>query len=554
MSSLRRYSSLSVRDAMSSAVPALPLAALLAAFATIARRIVWDDWLGARPDDTFLQPLGVLDVVIWLLLTLSLTAILTVLPIVGRVVARFGLLFRADRSRPRPRVWWWPLWSVGIFVSWVPYLLLLWPGVIVPDSFASIGPMIGERALENHHPVAFTLFVGAFIRVGELLGLSLATSLAMFSITQMAIMATCLGWACYWLTTRTPSTALTASLVASFFAFTPVYAIYAVNVQKDPLFSVAVLVLALHIAEIAIRGARPLRQPWFVFRIALLALWVSVWRNGGSLVVAATLLVVLVVWRKAAWKAVVAGALAVVVATGGIAALEASGVKPAPSAEQLAIPLQQVARVIYEGGSLSEAEADVLNRILPVEQWATLYTPARVDAVKWSPQFNDDYLDENRGAFLQAWASVGVRNLDDYVEAWILETFGFWAPGVKNDYGFIDTAVTENPFGIERAPRVDAIFGVDDEDLSASVDFLGSGTLAWILLISCFAVLRSPGRRAAVGFVPLVLLWLAGLAATPTAFSLRYVFAIAVALPFLLLAPALGQHGIAAERPSADED
>ncbi|WP_188754912.1 DUF6020 family protein [Microbacterium album] len=517
------------------AVQASPLALLLSGFAVVGRRIRYDEWLGARPDRVFIEPLGPADALLWAAGGVLLAAALAALPVLYRAVGRARAMFRHPGQTP-VRIRWWPMWSAGIFCAWVPYLLLYWPGVVLPDSFASIGPMLGERPLENHHPLAFTLFVGVFLHAGAFLGLSVTSSIALFSLTQMAIMATALGYACLWLTRRTHATVVTASAVAAFFAFTPVFAIYAINVQKDPLFAVAIMLLCLLLSDAAATNDG-LRNPWTIARLALLAAWVSLWRNGGTVIVAACAVLLIFVWRRKAARAVLSVLAALLAVTIAVSAAEASGVTPAPQAEKLAVPLQQVARAMYTDGEISEDQAAVLEEVLPVERWRELYTPARVDAIKWAPDFDDEYLDAHTGRFLSVWLAMAPTNLGAYVEAWMLETFGFWAPGVKNGYGFIDTAVAENPFGIERTPRVETLWGLTGDELAERLDYFGSGTLAWILLVSAFGVATSPRRRYVLAYAPLVLVWLAGLAATPTAFSLRYVFSIALAVPLLLLAP-----------------
>lgn len=530
---------LGARSLRADLLAALPLAAVLAAFAVVGRRIVWDEWLGARPHLTYLEALAPLDALLWLAIAAGLTIGLAALPRASELLRRCPPLFRAGDGRRVARGW-WPAWSALMLLAWVPYLLVMWPGAIVGDSWASIGPMVGERALENHHPVFFTFFVGLFLRAAELIGVSINGGVAMFSFSQMVITAVALGWACRWLATRTSATVLTASLVAVFFAVVPVYPIFALNMQKDPLFGIALLLLCLHLGDLALtRGAAA--TPWFLMRLGLIALWASVWRNGGNLVVAASLVILFFVWRRAVWKPVIAGLVAVIIATGAISGIEAAGVKSAPTAEKLAIPLQQVARVVYEGQSLNPSEKATLEEILPLERWAELYTPARVDAVKWADDFDDEWLDAHSGEFLRTWVAIGTRSPDTYVAAWVLETFGFWSPGAKNPYGSFDTGVIENHFGIERAPKLDTVWGLTDDEWAEHFTFLGSGTLVWLLLISAFGVWRSPLRRALVAYAPLVLMWLAGLAATPAAFGLRYVYGIALALPFLVLAPVLAR-------------
>lgn len=459
-------------------------------------------------------------------------------------------------EQPGAQRWWFAAWTLALLAAWTPYLLLFWPGVLLGDSFASVGPMVGDRPLENHHPVAFTLFVGVFLRLGEMLGMGITNSMALFSVAQMIVMAVGLAYAAHWLVRRTAVTNLLGSLVVVFFALTPVFPIYGLNMQKDTLFAVATLLLVLRLADLALTRGAALRQPRTIAAIGALGVWMTLWRNGGSVVVAIAIVAVVVIWRRAALRLAVVTAAGVLACTVAISTAEATVLESAPTAEKLAIPLQQVAAALHDGTQPSAEDAAVLDQVLPLELWSELYAPARVDAVKWSDEFDDAYLDAHAGEFLRVWAGLAPEQIDVYARAWALETFGFWTPGAKNDYGFIDTGMAENPFGIERLPKIDSVMGLSADEISDGVDFLGSGTLAWILLISACGVFLSRRPAFLVAHVPLLAIWIAGLAATPVAFSLRYVFSWALALPFLVLAPVLVHHARCDEDalPSSTDD
>ncbi|MGC3333319.1 hypothetical protein ACPTFD_14800, partial [Enterococcus faecium] len=68
-----------------------------------------------------------------------------------------------------------------------------------------------------------------------------------------------------------------------------------------------------------------------------------------------------------------------------------------------------------------------------------------------------------------------------YTDAYILETFGFWVPGTKNCYGFLDTRVNTNNYGMKQVVLIEHLTGLSGmkKIIDAGV-FFGSGTLLWL--------------------------------------------------------------------------
>lgn len=50
-----------------------------------------------------------------------------------------------------------------LVLCWLPYLLALYPGVVLPDSLSSVAQSMGDVPISNHHPVLFTLLVKLFV-------------------------------------------------------------------------------------------------------------------------------------------------------------------------------------------------------------------------------------------------------------------------------------------------------------------------------------------------------------------------------------------------------
>lgn len=97
-------------------------------------------------------------------------------------------------------------WVVGlstfIFLLWLPYLLVYWPGFIFGDSLSSINQALGNSAWSNHHPVAYTLFLWLCLKAAAFLGLGNTVGIGFSTILQMVAMAFCLGYLSRWIIVR----------------------------------------------------------------------------------------------------------------------------------------------------------------------------------------------------------------------------------------------------------------------------------------------------------------------------------------------------------------
>jgi hypothetical protein len=531
---------------------AVPLSLLLAAMAVVGRHIVVDNRLDAETFNS-ITPFGAADAAIALVIAASLGAALVALArwtrrlCASRLGAgspggagggRAGNWLFASPEAPVARRRWWAVFSGAIALGWVPYLLICWPGSAQIDSLNSIYQATGEFGYNNHHPIVFTLLLGAFFKLAAALGWSANAALAMFTLLQSAVMATACGYGAYWLLRQARLRLWTAIAVTAYFALTPLFAVYGQMAQKDTLFSTCLFLLALLCGEaVATRGASLARGG--IVRLALVTLGVTVFRNGGVVIGGVIAIVLVIAFGRRAIAAAATAAILAAGAQGAIMAAGSSGLINASDAavESLAVPIQQAASVVARGGRVTDGQAAFLATMAPLDHFKTSYTPQTFDSLKFNEQFDNSSLRGRVPEFLRVWAGMGLANPGKYLQAQALETYGFWVPGAKSRWGFMPTGVAENWLGLEPKPVIRSWLGWDFESLAARADFLGAGTLAWIMLVGAFLAARVGGWRWLAPFAPTLILWVLLLFTTPIAFSFRYVFSLALVLPWFLLLP-----------------
>ncbi len=453
------------------------------------------------------------------------------------IATGFGKEKKEDRAFSKKC---WLIGALLTFLCWLPYFLSYYPGNLSIDSYASISQAMGTEMLSNHHPVMFTAFVKICLAVGSLFG-GMEAGIAVFSIIQMAAFALTLNFCLEWMRTKEvrPVIRICSFL---FFAFSPLTALYSFTMWKDILFSCWILLLGIQLFEMADRQAQPDKGD--IVRLVVLSFLTAFGRNNGLYIVIAVLAVVLAVYRKS-WKKlapVFSAAVLVIVLIQG-PGYDMLNIKKGNLAESLGVPLQQISYTVKYGGNITEEQREFLNKILPEEDMKEAYNPTSANGVKFHADFNNEFLEENKGEFLKVWAEILLKNPAKYVKAYCMHTMGYWQMdtiGYTYCYG-----PDEHWIHVEDRNILEEITGknvrhIIEHDLPQIYMNLPVVSLffctafpAW-LAAGCLVVLLVKRRgRYIMALVPCIALWGTVMIAAPNSGEFRYVFSLYIAIPFL---------------------
>lgn len=439
----------------------------------------------------------------------------------------------------------WILRSLVMFVFWMPLFLMFFPGSLSSDSYVTVNQVLGNYALHNHHPIMFTMFVKICMSIGMKFG-SLETGIAFYSVTQMFIMALSVGGIVEWLRTKAlPKVFIWITF--AFYTFDGLLAVYSFTMWKDVLFSAWVVLLTIYLYElINMEQERILqKRQWGV--LTVLCLLVAFGRNNGVYVVIMVMLGMMIINRKV-WKkiAVRAGVLivAIMVIQGPI--YSKMGIGKGNFAESLAVPLQQIAYTVYHDGEIGEAETEFLNKIIPLETMKELYNPISADPIKFSAEFDNEFLEKNKIEFLKTWAKILPHNLGKYMKSYCMHTCGYWNVKVTNWRGWYGAADIDKLVKVRNIDYIEKITGKDLKDNVSSlyewkvnlipiVKYLYSIAFSFWLAVFCFVIIIiQKQNRKSLALVPLAGVWLTLMVAAPVYCEFRYMFSFHIALPVLV--------------------
>lgn len=462
-----------------------------------------------------------------------------------------------------------------LLVSWLPYLLSFAPGSVLDDSLASITPWTNGTPLTNHHPVVYSLLVGGFVYLSKILPLSLNAAVFLYSLVQSVCLAGTLA-ALFYRLQRAGARRWVLAAGIAYAMIVPYFPAYAMILWKDPLYSCALLWLSMLLFD-AVRKEGGLSGRAWQVKWSLALLGTAFLRNNGAfclLFMAAALL--LSGQRKQFFcTACMTVIVALLFFTVQHTVYPLCHIADTEYTEKIGIPLQQLAATVAYKGKMGEEEREFLFKIMPEQEWKARYAPCLADKIKWTDGANMEYISQNKRSFWKVWGALLLKNPAIYLCAYGMDTFGFWAPGVQNRYGYVDLYITENDLGLHQTDLVQKLFGRTIRPLlKKRMIWIGSGTLLWMtlggMLLSILCrkstsrkstsrkisgskisgregsgskISGREGEKAGGGgwiiYLPALGNALTVFIATPVAFSLRYVYVFAIGLPLYVLLPFL---------------
>lgn len=425
---------------------------------------------------------------------------------------------------------------VCLSAMWFLFFLAFYPGTAMNDT---INILEDPWKMGNQHPILYNMYLYAFYRIGCMLR-NQNMGLALLSLSQMLWMAYVLARAVTMLWRRGTARWLCRALTV-YFGAAPLFPTYAVSAVKDTPFSICLFALLLQLYELAEAKGALLDSRAYRLQMALWLFGVISFRNNGAVIALGLAVAVCLVYREHKRQILTVFGAAAVLWLALSRTASPAGNEPLFQ-ERVGIPLQQTAAVVVKGRPLEEHEAQYLYRLLPREEWQQ-YAPGCSDILKWSEQFDREYLNQTKGRFMQIWGQLLLKNPGVCAEAYLLGTYGIWGIETRNKEQYYNKEIWENTLGLYQ-----------DSPLPETVRkwiyvyycnrftyrYLSMGTAYWLLLAVTLGLLYRRAYRYAVTTVPLWLLFVSLLLATPIAFAFRYGFVIAMAFPFYIILPFMG--------------
>lgn len=331
-----------------------------------------------------------------------------------------------------------------VFVAaWIPYFLLLYPGVVTADSVYQINQGLGLQALNNHQPFLHSLLEGWLVGVGAHMFGSIYVGTCFATGVQLVFLA-----AVFALCVSVQVGPFPRLFTAAFLALNPLIAWYSVTLWKDVVFSAFLLLLGVALLRIGFaRGSRG----GALALLAVASIGVLLLKKSGIYILVIALAIAAIFYvRNRRSILVVLGSVLVLNAVLNGVLMPMLGIAQGRESEAYSIPLQQMARtVVAHDSELTQADKDALGSVLPYQDLPALYYPKCADNVK--SNLDEERLSKDRLSFAKLYLSLGWRFPGTYADAFLCATTGYWYPETRywmvatSDY--FDTLTVSNELG-----------------------------------------------------------------------------------------------------------
>ena len=355
----------------------------------------------------------------------------------------------ADRAFLKKRYLFVLLW-LGIFACWIPVFLAYYPAIMSYDFHRqSIEAMLGFEWFYDYQPLAHTWLFWVAFQIGKAVG-SLQFGMACYTLLQMLIFAAAGAYSCvvvYKLTHRR----FAPFLVGAFWAFFPFVSVFAVCTTKDVYFTALFVIFVCLFVEITFLQTE--KKLWLEIVWVLEGILMMLFRNNALYAVAVFGVLYLLLGEKK--RRVRMLVLCLLLCLGGKGALEGMHVVlgtqiRGSGIEMFSVPINQFARVgNIHGDQLPEEISEMIDTYVPKELWEK-YNPWISDPIKGNMgTVYDEEWEGKIGQMLVAWAKVGLQYPNEYIDAFLHLTSGYW---------FIDDVSWAEVLGYGREGRMGAIY------------------------------------------------------------------------------------------------
>lgn len=426
-----------------------------------------------------------------------------------------------------------------IFVSWIPYFLNYYPGIVTPDSYTQIGMAIGKSELMNHHPVTHTGIVSIFVNIGLKIFGDINLGIALYSLASMLIMATIGSWVLKYLRDKGVHKFIRV-IVLLYYMFYPVNAIYSITMWKDIFFSGMIPLLVIIYRELIFNTEDFFKKKRNILAYIIISLLTILLKHNGLYAIILSMPFALIVLRKY-WRKTIPMFLGLMVlyALSNTLIYDILKVGKGSVAEMLSIPTQQIARVEkHHREELSEETINKINKFFTEENIGNYYNPILSDDVKG--RLNAKYFDENKLEFIQLWIELLVKYPKDYVESFISNSYGYYY--IETEYWVVSRVTMDNehsPMGIEQQPKINGKWVelvdsmIDRRNIPLTSICFSAGAAFWLIVICLLYKIYQKEYKNILIYLPIFILWLT-MIASPVFCEFRYAYPMFTLLPLYI--------------------
>lgn len=456
-------------------------------------------------------------------------------------IFNFALIYFFDNKKIRNKGnLIWRLSMVIILLGWFPYFLSLYPGTLSPDTISQFSQFIPELNIySDHHPVLHTLFMSFFYNVGYKIFDSANAGVATISIAQMVIMASIFSYLIKYLYKKGVNNLLLVIFVI-YYALSPIWGYYSVTMWKDCLFSAFILLFLIELTKMIDSGG--ISNSCGYLKFIFSALLLIFFRNNAFYIFILLTPFIIMKFKnnQKLWVFIILGIIMLYLFVKG-PIFSYNNISKSSSSEYIAMPLQQIGRIVVKDKILNRDEIIMIEKLLPISEIKKTYNPRIADGIKFNKNFNINEFNNNKIEYLKIWLQLIIKQPKTIVEGYLCSTLGYWYPNVMN--WSVSNNIYVNDFNIYTNPKapvkiINYTKKIEDRSLPIINMQWSIGLCFWIIFI-LFIISCLKHSKYILVYFPILGLWITMIIASPVFGEFRYVVGFFSTLPLLMCLPFL---------------
>lgn len=423
---------------------------------------------------------------------------------------------------------------VDVFVL----LFCCFPGNIDPDCINVLKQVYGETPLSNHHPFVYTILLKKIVHFANSFLNNVNYGIMLFLIFQIVCISLIFAF-CIISLFRLGLNKRLLKALAFLAVFWPQNINYSISVGKDSIFASFALLFLISSLRIN-KGIGNMFCNYVFFILSIGGLCYL--RSNGAFICVGVFSISFIIFLKQNRVFILIFAIGILVSVfSKNLVISICNIQKPDTIEALAIPTQQIARVVSRSNDLTLDEKKLLSEIVDIDKVPDAYNSVWVDFVKdlVRQKGNQEFVKEHRLEYLKLYLSIGKRNPSEYIKAWIDETGGYFSP--QESIGFWYEGIEKNEWGYERVNSdricrkiyLKYVSGINN-NLGLRV-FSCISFLVWVSNMLLIKGLLKENKPAVLCGSYCIFLILSLLLTAPLNSSYRYVYSLAYILPFASL-------------------
>ena len=427
----------------------------------------------------------------------------------------------------------WLYSGIAIFICWIPWMIMDYPGSFCVDSIDQLKQFFGTMEWSTHHPPFSTTLLGLLTWIGKIIG---STNLGIFLYVLLHTVSGAVIFS--YEIKKIYEWGLSKSFIiisTCFFALVPIWGCYVQCVEKSFLYNELISLFVVYIADALLKKEISRKKAILMVISGIIACLI---RNNGIYTIIPTLIILLFYFSKENRKHIIYSLCSIVIVymlvTKGL--YPALSIKSGSAAEMFSVPFMQTARYVYVyGDQVTDEEKTAIGGVLWYDAIAERYESQKdiSDSVKMLYSGDNSKLKP----YFITWIKMFFKHPNVYISAFINNNYGYMAPviggvDVNIDYGEEEWLSSIGVRHIFKEMPIKLFNGIHTGMSTWPIFkyFTMGGTYTWLIIIMMLYTIKRKIYDVMPVLIPSILTILICFAG-PSHVTLRYMACVTAVIP-----------------------